>query len=315
MSDFYVPAKELTSISSEVPQKVEFDAPWNTQVIQTKLGGLTVNVQPSQKVSYLNIVTYHEVGLNAQSCFEGFLNHPDASILKEKCTFYHITAPGQGPKEIDYKPEVAYPTMDELADQVGEVIEHFKLKRWVGMGAGAGANILLRYANNDQQRCLGLTMMAPLLATSTWLEWGFKKVADTQTSFTSGMPAFILDQLVNTYFSVKTVNECTDLVQVTKDYMSKEINAWNFGYFLAAYVDRTDLTQVIRPESFRVPTLILSGGNTIHTDTVCEGFPSFNASKMSHLEIFHVGDMCHLEQPFEVIRSFKLFIAGMGIIL
>jgi len=36
--------------------------------------------------------------------------------------------------------------MDELAEQVYEVVTHYGIKRIIGFGVGAGANILCRFA-------------------------------------------------------------------------------------------------------------------------------------------------------------------------
>eukprot|EP00040_Diaphanoeca_grandis_P020230 m.107580 g.107580 ORF g.107580 m.107580 type:complete len:318 (-) comp27807_c1_seq3:104-1057(-) len=316
MADFFKVPSELQGVSSEAPKNVALVSgdTLKKEVLQTKFGDLTVHVQPAAQDTYVNIITYHEIGLDSQACWETLFNHPAAKELNEKATIYHITAPGQGAKDPDYQSELGYPSMDQLATQVGDVVNHFKLNRWVGMGAGAGANILLRYAATDQQRCLALCLMSPLVRQASWSEWGFKKVSDMEMSMVHGLPTFVQNQLINTYFSVKTVNENVDLVNVTKKYMETEMNAVNFGWFLQSYVDRTDLTLEITRKNFRVQTLICTGGNTIHTEEVMEALPCFPVDKIDHIEVFHVGDLIHLEQPFEVLRGFKLMLAGLGII-
>lgn len=45
-----------------------------------------------------------------------------------------------------------YPTMDQLADQVLDVLLHFGLKRVIGFGVGAGANVLCRFALNNPEK-------------------------------------------------------------------------------------------------------------------------------------------------------------------
>lgn len=39
-----------------------------------------------------------------------------------------------------------YPTMEDLSEQISDVVLHFNLKSFTGLGVGVGANILVRYA-------------------------------------------------------------------------------------------------------------------------------------------------------------------------
>ena len=36
--------------------------------------------------------------------------------------------------------------MDELGEQISDVVIHFNLKTFIGLGVGVGANILVRFA-------------------------------------------------------------------------------------------------------------------------------------------------------------------------
>eukprot|EP00040_Diaphanoeca_grandis_P029087 m.169401 g.169401 ORF g.169401 m.169401 type:complete len:298 (+) comp31566_c0_seq4:394-1287(+) len=295
----------------------DFDNFKNLVTTKFSSGDLSVHVKPPAKESFINIITYHELGFDARSCWEPFLNHPDAKDLVDKATIYHITAPGQGPKDKDYKPffesDGPYPSLDLLAKQVGEVVEHFGLKSWFGLGAGAGANILLRYAAQDQERCSGLYLISPLVQQASWAEWGFKKFAEM--SMVHGLPSFVQSQLISTYFSAKTASENPDLIKATTKHMETEVNAINFGLLLQAYVDRTDLKTVITQDTFAIPTLLCTGDKTQHTEKVMDAIPCFQPDKISHLELPNAGDMCHLEYPFEVVRSLKLMLAGTGRLL
>ena len=52
-----------------------------------------------------------------------------------------------------------YPTMDELGEQVLDVLVHFGLKRVIGFGVGAGANILCRFALAYPEKVCTLSVM------------------------------------------------------------------------------------------------------------------------------------------------------------
>merc|ERR1712100_97800 len=110
------------------------------------------------------------------------------------------------------------------------------MKYWYGIGAGAGANLFLRFTEKKRRTgCQGLLLMSPLIFKSGWMEWGFKKVTNAQMTFASEIPEFVLNQMVQTYFSPDTINNNIDLVNVTKKYMAEEINPINFSNFLSSY--------------------------------------------------------------------------------
>lgn len=44
--------------------------------------------------------------------------------------------------------------MEELSEQISDVMLHFGLKSFVGIGAGVGANVLVRFALAHPERVL-----------------------------------------------------------------------------------------------------------------------------------------------------------------
>ena len=42
--------------------------------------------------------------------------------------------------------------MEELAEQISDVVLHFDLKTFTGLGVGVGANILIRFALNHPEK-------------------------------------------------------------------------------------------------------------------------------------------------------------------
>ena len=52
-----------------------------------------------------------------------------------------------------------YPTIEELSEQISDVMLHFNLKTFIGLGVGVGANILVRFALSHPER---VTCFIPL---------------------------------------------------------------------------------------------------------------------------------------------------------
>lgn len=68
-------------------------------------------------------------------------------------------------------PEMKPMTMDKLADQVVEVINHFDLKEIVGLGAGSGGHVLTKVAAAAPEKMAGLILMSPPCTSPGLWEW------------------------------------------------------------------------------------------------------------------------------------------------
>ena len=142
--------------------------------VRTTRGNIHVSIQGTQgKPAF---VTFHDIGQNHTSAFLGFFNFHQVRPLLEQFCIYHIDAPGQEEGSPQLAAEYVYPTMDELADLLGEIVEHFALKTFTGFGIGAGANVLSRYALKHPARLEGLVLVNCVSTTAGWIEWGYQKV-------------------------------------------------------------------------------------------------------------------------------------------
>lgn len=316
--DFWQKPKELAGVTSDhqaQARTLEFlsedEIKGSKVVVPTPVGECTVYTQGDRADK--PIITCHEVGLNHRSCFKGFLAHAEAEPVLRKFCFYHICFPGQDTQAADIE---RFPTLDELATHVGAVAAHFKMPGFVGIGVGAGANVLLRYAaRNEGTRVHGLLLVAPLLGRSGWLEWGFGKVQSSQAKFTAPgeMPAFAVEQYLKTYFSPTTMKNNHDLVQMFRQHLLADINVHNLSLFQNEYSRRTDLTKVVNPKTFSTPALMVYGGQSRHTPLMEEVIQCFPPDRFSYVQYYDAGDMVHEERPDEVMVAFKLFLKGLSL--
>ena len=90
------------------------------------------------------------------------------------CVF-HVNAPGQEDSAHRLPEAFEYPSMDYLAEQLNEVINHFSVVRYVGLGVGLGGNVMLRHALKYPERVDSLVLVNTLCTAPGWVEWGYQK--------------------------------------------------------------------------------------------------------------------------------------------
>lgn len=89
--------------------------------------------------------------------------------------------------------------MDELASQINFVLGHFGLKYVVGIGVGAGGNILARYALAYPTKVEALVLINVSSTQSGWIEWGYQKL-NARHLRSKGMTQPVLDYLMWHHF-------------------------------------------------------------------------------------------------------------------
>ncbi|KAB1200520.1 Pollen-specific protein SF21 [Morella rubra] len=135
-------------------------------VVKTSKGSISVFVCGDQEKPPL--ITYPDVALNYMSCFQGLFFCPDAaSLLLHNFCIYHIDAPGHEAGAGVISSDVPLLSVDDLADQVAEVLDFFRLqacssgrKGLLGSKDSVSSNIAVRTSLKVPQCCI-LMMDAP----------------------------------------------------------------------------------------------------------------------------------------------------------
>ena len=66
-------------------------------------------------------------------------------LFYHRALFLHVSIPGQAPGADDLESDYPFPTMDAIGLNLVTVLDHLRIKQVVGLGDGAGANIMLRF--------------------------------------------------------------------------------------------------------------------------------------------------------------------------
>lgn len=293
--------------------------------VRTPFGPLHVVIQGDRR--FPAILTYHDIGLNSDTCFGGFFAHRDVRSVMDNFCVYHLNALGHQrgaptlPQGLGFTPTNAsryvYPTMDELAKMVFSVVEDFRIKSFIGFGVGAGANILCRFALMYPEKVDGLILVNGYASTAGWSEWAYQKW--NAWYLKSGqLTQAVEDYLLWHWFGTRTMQTEGDLLALYTNYM-KSLNPVNVGLFISSYIKRTDLkiTRELDPSkkravnNFRCPVMLLAGEDSPHLDETIDMNGRLDPTNSTWMK-FDCGGMLFEEVPDRVCEAIQLFLQGMG---
>uniref|UniRef100_A0A669F3J9 NDRG family member 4 n=1 Tax=Oreochromis niloticus TaxID=8128 RepID=A0A669F3J9_ORENI len=265
--------------------------------VETPYGMLHVVIRGAPKGNKPAILTYHDVGLNHKLCFNAFFSNEDMQEITKHFVVCHVDAPGQQTGASQFPQGYQYPTMDQLAGMLPTVVEHFG---WVivGIGVGAGAYILAKFALIFPDLVEGLVLLNIDPNGKGWIDW-----AATKQSLFSLFPASISDHSCISVQEELVSN--TELVQSYRQQINNNINHFNLQLFWNMYNSRRDLEMnrsgtVLNAKTLKCPVMLVVGDNAPAEEGVVECNSKLDPTNTTFLK------------PGKLTEAFKYFLQGMG---
>uniref|UniRef100_A0A8C4ZUC8 NDRG family member 4 n=1 Tax=Gadus morhua TaxID=8049 RepID=A0A8C4ZUC8_GADMO len=251
--------------------------------VETPYGMLHVVIHGAPKGNKPAILTYHDVGLNHKLCFNSFFNSEDMLEITKHFVVCHVDAPGQQIGASPLPQGYLYPTMDQLAGMLPSVVQHFGFKSIVGVGVGAGAYILAKFALIFPDLVEGLVLLNIDPNGKGWIDWAAGKI----TGLTSNLPDTVLPHL----FSQEELMSNTELVQSYRQQIGNTINQVNLQLFWNMYNSRRDLE--------------MNRSGTVECNS------KLDPTNTTFLKVHYLNNIWI---PAKLAEAFKYFLQGMGYI-
>uniref|UniRef100_A0A670JCC6 Protein NDRG2 n=1 Tax=Podarcis muralis TaxID=64176 RepID=A0A670JCC6_PODMU len=269
--------------------------------IETACGVVHVTMRGTPKGNRPAILTYHDIGLNHKSCFNAFFNFEDMQEITQHFAVCHVDAPGQQEGAPPFPSGYQYPSVDELAEMLPAVLTHLSLKSVIGIGVGAGAYILSKFALHHPDLVEGLVLVNIDPCGKGWMDWAASKF--------SGWTTNIVDIVLAHHFGHEELQANLELIQTYRLHIAQDINQENLQLFVTSYNSRRDL-DIERP--------VL--GMTEEASFVCSAFSAecyfILVLTLSFLHFFlqmaDCGGLPQVVQPGKLTEAFKYFVQGMG---
>ncbi|KAI4558866.1 hypothetical protein MJG53_013893 [Ovis ammon polii x Ovis aries] len=269
------------------------DTDWKEHDIETPYGLLHVVIRGSPKGNRPAILTYHDVGLNHKLCFNTFFNFEDMQEITKHFVVCHVDAPGQQVGASQFPQGYQFPSMEQLAAMLPSVVQHFGFKYVIGIGVGAGAYVLAKFALIFPDLVEGLVLMNIDPNGKGWIDWAATKL--------SGLTSTLPDTVLSHLFSQEELVSNTELVQSYRQQISNVVNQANLQLFWNMYNSRRDL-DINRPgtvpnaKTLRCPVMLVVGDNAPAEDGVVECNSKLDPTTTTFLKMADSGGLPQVTQ-------------------
>ncbi|XP_053602144.1 uncharacterized protein ZK1073.1 isoform X3 [Plodia interpunctella] len=263
----------------------------------------------SQQDKRCVFLTVHDLGTNHSSLVD-FVLSPAMSEIKERSCFIHVDVPGHEENSPDLPDSYQFPSLQTLGEDLITVLDFLHVRYAVGLGEGAGANILARCGLAHPRRLLGLILVNCTASTSS--------VADAfRTRFSRWRGADISqseeDFLIYHKFGHQISGESIEAAErerMLTEYRSRlrgNLNTHNIKQYVKAFINRKDL--VLR--GCQPDILLITGMLSPYSGVVEKMYRELDRDKVTILKVDKVGDVL-AEAPAKVAQSLLLFCQGQG---
>ncbi|XP_015789206.1 uncharacterized protein ZK1073.1 [Tetranychus urticae] len=220
-------------------------------------------------------LTIHDVGTNHTE-FHKLVEHSCMGKLKARSVWIHIEVPGQEFDAPDLPDSFPFPSMQDLSEDIPAILDFFKMKYCVGIGEGAGANVIARFAMDNPDRILGVVLIHCR-----------PTAADNKENRQTVGKKFLRKQL------------------------QRRINAKNVKRYQDAYLSRTDISSQLK-DKLKVDALVVTGSRSQLVQAANQLQSLLDPKLTTIVKIDDCSDI-FTESPETFAYNLLLFCQGLGL--
>merc|ERR1711892_505812 len=100
-------------------------------------------------------LTVHDLGCTFLNWFN-FVMQPGMADIRKRALFIHVVIPGQEPGAADLPQDFKFPKMKDIGLNLVSILDNLRIPQVIGLGDGAGANIITRFGMCHPSRVHGI---------------------------------------------------------------------------------------------------------------------------------------------------------------
>jgi len=275
------------------------------------------------------LITYHDIGMNHRWCFSRLLHcMHSAGMLDGGVAVVNVDAPGHedGAAALPGVEMASGLNLESCATQLQTVVNALGISvPLVGMGIGAGANVLLRFTCDCPSKMAGLILMNPSLGYPSRCERvSLSLVRSLMSPF--AMVGSSVSTMARIHFSQRAL-ACKSLPRSYARCYRQPVEWRNKQWFIDAFRSRDTIGPTSRLEALKaVPMLCFSACESAGADFISNDYTEEDCAalvmelrmevahtRLSHMRIKGCGAQLAEERAEEILQPIKLFTQGIGL--
>ncbi|KAI2802456.1 hypothetical protein RDWZM_009915 [Blomia tropicalis] len=267
--------------------------------INDSIGEVKVHIQGELDDKKAVFLTVHDIGTNS-SAIKEFVDIDCMVEIRLRSVFIHVDVPGQEDNANDLE---NFPTIQQLGEEILlKILDELGVQLCVGIGDGAGANILARFGLAHPERILGLVLVNLVSAGVGFLESIKEKLFARRRS----SQQLCSEEIVAMHkFGNSHDDAMKQLIETYSNNISK-INGKNLRKYMTAYMNRKEISDLSN-----LDVLLVVGGRSPFVHGVEHVYSKCNKQKTSILKIDNIVDVIS-QCPEKLAQSLLLFVKGLG---
>ncbi|BFY99009.1 hypothetical protein BsWGS_02048 [Bradybaena similaris] len=287
------------------------------EISAPRVGRFKVYIQGDLKHSQFVILTVHDLGCNHEM-WTNFLAGPAMEEIMRRGAFIHVDIPGQEDDAPDLPADYTFPTMQSLGEDLVCVLDQLDVKQVIGLGEGAGANIIVRFAMAQPERVLGIVLIHCTGTTAGVMESLKDKVMNwklEQIGMNPSTEAYLCLHRFGSFEKAENKEQLQRVIENFQHSLRSKINPRNLKRFVQAFMKRSNIADQVSKLKCRV--LMVTGSKASFNHTVHNLFARMrerlDKMECDILEVDGVANVLE-EKPERFAECLLYFLQGLGFV-